>query len=222
MDDAFASFETYDNPFHAANRYVRFRCDRYDMAGSARLWSAIREREGKPLQVTADASDHALTGFLKAGGFRLRRRCYEMEVRQDDLRADAPDGPEPAVCEAPSEDYAACCRLLFAHYRSTHEAISPLTASFERFCAALPLRAYVDKRGTEVVSAAFVEEGEIAYVCTADDAGFSVFAARVARAMLGKSETVSFESDDCDPAAMALKALFACGSVHVSETYTLA
>ena len=68
---------------------------------------------------------------------------------------------------------------------------------------------------------AFVEENEIAYVCTADIRAFAAFAAAVAAELFKEYETICFEADDCDEAAMALKALFASGELSETDTYVL-
>ena len=74
-------------------------------------------------------------------------------------------------------------------------------------------------RGGEIKSIAFVAENEIAYVCGADEKCFAAFASSLVCTMLEKYETIYFESDDCDWAAMLLRSLFKNQEETSYDTY---
>ena len=94
-----------------------------------------------------------------------------------------------------------------------------LTAEPDEFCELLPETVLYQSDEAGFLHCAFVEENEIAYVCTADIRAFAAFAAAVAAELFKEYETICFEADDCDEAAMALKALFASGELSETDTY---
>lgn len=83
----------------------------------------------------------------------------------------------------------------------------------------LPEDVIYSVQDSEIVSAAFIEENEIAYVCSADEENFGAFARCLVCTMLEKYETVCFESDDCDWAAMLLRSLFKNHEETSFDTY---
>ena len=212
--------ETYSNPMHGRHAYVRLLTDDPALAHGAGLLPFIRAAEGRPLEAIVSANDSAHCALLRAIGFKLRRRCFEISVRACDLKGGLPACA--ALIEAAGEgEYEECCRLLYAHYRRTHEAVSPLTASYGEFKKRLPHKAYFLRGEGKVECAAFTEDNEIAYVCFSDEAAFQGFAAETVRRMLAEHEELFFEADDTDPAAMALMSLFDRSPIAEYDTYIL-
>ena len=197
----------YDNPHHMRNCYVKLEVDELNTEISAELFQELRKIAGRPLQVMVDSDDSELIAFLLSGGFTCRRKCYEVEAGLEDYI-----GGQANVLLEPfhigEADYEQACRMLFEHYTETHKAVNPWTADYETFCGKLPEEVVCYKQGGEIVSLAFVEGNEIAYVCGADEECFAEFARSLVCAMLNKYETLCFESDDCDRAAMSLRSLF--------------
>lgn len=96
-----------------------------------------------------------------------------------------------------------------------HQAINPLTASFEEFVEILPNEVYfVDEKNF-----AFVEDNEIAYVLCEETSAGDDFLLVLCHALFCKYETIVFEADDVDPIAMRLKNKFVNGFVEKTETW---
>ena len=201
------SLRLYDNPHHMRNCYVKLELDEPDTGISAELFNRLQEIVSRPLQVMVDSDNAELIAFLLAGGFVCRRKCYEVETGIEDYISGQADAPLEHF-RIGEPNYEKACRMLFAHYAETHKAVNPWTADDKAFCDALPEEVICTKQGGEIVSLAFVEDNEIAYVCGADKKKFAEFARSLVCAMLEKHETICFESDDCDWAAMLLRSLF--------------
>lgn len=213
--------ELYDNPCHMSNCYVKLELERWDTGISAELFAQLREIANRPLQVMVSSDDAERVEFLTAGGFRRRRKCYEMEVCAADYRGGNPN-MRLLHSHTGEPDYDRCCRKLFDYYVETHRAINPWTADYEAFVRNIPVRLVYEKRDGEITSLVFVEKNEIAYVCGTDRQTFRVFAAGVAAWMLGQYPSICFESDDCDWAAMELRSLFTNLKETSFDTYVYA
>ena len=206
-DCRIGSLRLYDNPHHMHNCYVKLELDEPDTGISAELFMRLREIAGRPLQVMVDSDDAELIAFLLAGGFVCRRKCYEVEAGIEDYIGGQEYAPLEH-CRIGEADYEKACRMLFAHYTETHRAVNPWTADYETFCDALPEDVICSRQGGEIVSLAFVEKNEIAYVCGENENSFVEFVRSLVCAMLEKHETICFESDNCDWAAMLLRSQF--------------
>ncbi len=209
------SIELYSNDFHNQNQYLRLRLSEYNNLWAAPLFSLLQETVQKPLQVMLSSEDTALAAFLIAGGFERKRSCFEMDVTLENFAA--PNSMMPLkTANHGLPEYDLCCRLLFDYYKETHAAINPLTADFEAFCRELPAKAFYQEAGGQIKHFAFVEKNEIAYIGSADIININLFAKTVAAKLFIDYETIYFECDDCDAAAIVLKGLF---STEVRESY---
>lgn len=201
------SLRLYENPCHLKNCYVHLALERPDADISAELFHTLAEITGRPLQVMVSSADTSLIAFLIAGGFQCRRKCYEVNASRADYA-----GGRPAVplshCFAGEADYEAACQTMFAHYVSVHEAINPWTADDTVFRGHLPAEAVLAREDGVLSAVAFVEGNEIAYVWGADERFFADFAQRLVTELFSRYETLCFESDDGDWAAMRLRSLF--------------
>jgi len=206
-DCRIGSLRLYDNPHHMRNCYVKLELDELNTEISAELFQELRKIAGRPLQFMVDSDDAELIAFLLAGGFVCRRKCNEVEADIKDYIGGQADAPLEHF-RIGEPNYEKACRMLFAHYAETHKAVNPWTEDYETFCDALPEDVIYSKQGAEIVSVAFVEENEIAYVCGVDKNSFAEFARSLVCAMLENHKTIFFESDDCDWAAMLLRSLF--------------
>ena len=207
------------NSFHGQNAYLKLKLRKLDPEIAKNLFALLRAELDCPLQVMISSEERELAEFLRAGGFSLRRRCYEVEGSASDLR-EAPAG-RTSLREAGEGDpaYGLCCRLLCNYYRETHKEVSPMTASEAEFCAELPGRVVYTAEGECITHAAFVEGCEIAYLCTACPEEFSEFGESLLARLLRVKESLFFECDDCDPAAMALRAMFRDPGAESFDTY---
>lgn len=215
-DDCILHAETYRNPYHSKNLYLKIKflseesfCDN--------PFELIKEHFKCPLQVML-YSNEPLARELIAYGFRLRRRCFERKVSIKHLLVE-PLEQNLSVCSFGSKEYSDCCELLFAYYKKAHAKISEFTASYADFCEQLPERATYKAFGGEITDCAFIEENEIAYVASVEPKAFSDFAKALVSHMFKKYETICFESDDCDLAAMRLNDLFQKDSKPTYNTY---
>lgn len=114
----------------------------------------------------------------------------------------------PCRTVAGEPEYEQACRQMFEYYVATHKTINPWTSDYETFCEKLPETVLYAEHASEITACAFVEDNEIAYVCGKDIGHFKDFAQCLITFMLSHCETVCFESDDCDWAAMTLRSLF--------------
>ncbi len=202
-----------ENAFHSAHCNVLLPNGAAELsAGDApELFRLISEYAGKSLKMMFSSDDAELAAFAAAGGFRRARRCFEAEVTRDELNNKADPGlPSISMCTEGCAEFGECCGLVYRHYGSTHEAVSPLTADEASFFAALPKKAFYYEAGGRITNVALIEGNEIAYIA-AEGEGFESaeqFARSVCERLFSEFEKIIFECDDCDPAAMALFGLF--------------
>lgn len=212
--------EWYGNPFHSGHQYLRIHFDTYDQRWAEPLFSLLRHTVGKPLQMMLSSDKTEQADFLIAGGFKRKRRCYEMEVSQKDFVPSPKETPVDVALKG-MPTYDACCQLLFSYYKQTHEAVNPLTAAFSAFCDVLPSTALFQRVEGQMVHVAFVDENEIAYVASTDANGIRPFAQAMVQRLFAEHETLCFECDDGDTAAMTLKSLFHTEAQGAWDTYVL-
>lgn len=210
----------YNNPHHIKNCYVKLDMDCLDTDISAELFDKLIQIVHRPLQVMTSSANTSLTRFLTAGGFLCRRKCYEIEAGAKDYIG-GNTHMRPEYCTPGEPDYRQSCRIMFDYYVCTHEAINPWTADYSSFCKNMPCEVVYAKQHGNIAALAFVEDNEISYVCGTDRHFFTEFAKCLAATMLAKHETLCFESDDCDWAAMTLKSLFINQDEISFDTYVL-
>ena len=215
------SIETYENEFHKENCYVKFEFEEYDLPLASEIFALLQNHIKRPLQVMLSSSEVEKIAFLEKAGFVCKRKCYEACVTMDDLCdmgnvVHIENGNTFMCCGRGSEEYDMCTRFLYEYYRNVHEAVNPLTASYEEFLKLLPDEVYYDSYEGEVRHIAFVEENEIAYVGSRDKSDFGRFITGVVRNLFNLYEELTFEYDDCDETAIVLKDLF---EEEVEESY---
>lgn len=211
------NIQTSRNPNHIRNCYIDFDPD--DMRGeiNTKIFDLISDTEKSPLQAMVNSHERKKIKLLSKGGFKKVRVCHEMEVMKDELRNDiSPQSSELLKTTRGELEYIQCCELLFKYYKETHESINPLSASFESFIDDIPNDVLYDKDKNGIKHVAFIEENEIAYVCSNDEATFESFLHAVASEMFLSNDFIYFEADDVDWCGMALKNLF---TIEVPETF---
>lgn len=208
----------YDNSFHKRNCYLKISMDVYSNGLSCNLFRQLVQQIGQPLQVMVDSTDTQLTFFLLEGGFFCRRKCYETEATLDDYVGTRLDIP---ICFAQRGEamYAHCSEMMYCYYRESHAAINPLTASYTDFCHKLPQHVCYEMQDDKVIHCAFLEENEIAYVCSKESGEFLRFAEGLICRLFSRYKTICFESDDCDAISMQLKNLFVNQNEASYDTY---
>lgn len=205
--------ELHDNPQHATNCYIKVELHSWETSISEDLWRKVREIARRPLQVMVDSSNMAIIDFLNAGGFVCKRKCYEVDACVADYVGGIVD-MELYYCIVGDQDYEACCQMMYHYYLDTHKEINPWTADYDTFCAKLTKTAVYAKTDNTILSLAFIESNEIAYVCSSDQPHFHRFAQSLISSMFTAHNRIIFECDDCDRVAIILKNLF----VNQSDT----
>ncbi len=211
--------ELYCNKFHNRSQYLRLHLPRYEKAWAAPLFSQLQITLKKPMQVMLSSDDTEQIDFLLAGGFSCKRKCYEMEVTANNFLQSRTAAPLEITVPGQSE-YTSCCQLLYDYYKVTHAEINPLTADFVDFCEILPVEVCFEKKDGQIRHIAFIEENEIAYIASTDIDNIQSFAASVVSRLFSQYESIYFECDDCDAAAMALKGLFYIEAHESYDTYS--
>lgn len=205
------------NEFHEKHIYLQLDLKRYELSGARELFGALRRALDAPLQVMLSSEDREAAAYLRAGGFRLVRRCFEMTVGQEDMLPGSFAPMELRFMRKGEAGFEGLCERLYFRYAATHRKVSPLTARFEKFCEAIPATAAVSRDGRHF---AFVQHDEIAYY-GGEAEGFADFAAALAVRMLQQNHSIFFECDDCDELAMMLRGLFRHGDGESWDTYIL-
>ncbi len=207
------------NKFHASTCHFHMNLSAYDVEFAREFGERLSAMAQKPLQIMLDSDEGEKIRFLEAAGFRCKRKCYEAEVTAKDLTLKIPSDFPIRQCHAGEPAYLACTQLLYRYYQDTHNHVSPLTASFYEFSEQVPKTAYYVQETEVIKQAIFVEDGELAYCCSADIKEFENFAAAVVGEMFSRYSSVSFEADDCDPAARTLLAMFQIDLQTSYDTY---
>lgn len=207
---------TWKNAFHNRNIYIDFEYE--DLKGEKTdPFHEIYNAHGVPLQFMVDSSETFKRVVAKTWGFKKMRSCYSLEVTKDDLISH--ENRTIKICEANLEDeiYENFSKIYFDYYRNSHEAINPVSASFNEFKEILPDKIYFNQDGG--MSFAFIENNEIAYVYSDNLELAEDFFYTVVEKMFCEYDTIFFEADDVDECAMRLKNIFSSGVKDVFETW---
>ena len=216
------SVASYHNPYHMGNCYLKLDLSCYPEEISREIFSQITQEVNSPLQVMIPSRELEQIAFLQAGGFSCKRKCYEAETVMSDLTIPSKES-EVLLCQCVrgSKEYAQCCKLIYDSYIQNHVAINPWSAGFDIFCEKLPDHVLYAEQNGKISELAFVEGKEIAYVYGNKSDRFHSFATSLVFQLFKQYETICFESDNCDWASMALRALFANQSEESYDTYVL-
>lgn len=216
-------FSAWHNPYHQNHLYLDLPPECQSIP-AGELFPVLRQAVGCPLQIMA-YSDDPMVPYLLSGGFVRKRCCLEVTATPDDLLSPLPEMVTPMTAVKGTVEYDTCCRLLYDHYARTHQSVSPLTATLEQFRETLPETALYAQNAQSITHCAFVEPDteawEIAYVGTGDLSAFPSFAQAIVAQAFRETSEVTFECDDCDPAAVAMKGLFRVCEDVTFDTFVL-
>lgn len=200
-------FKTYRNSFHNKNIYIDFGNE--DMR-SLPPFRDLANRYGAPLQLMLDGKDLIKRDFVSSNGFKLMRTCYSCEFSSSDLQIATSHVKIMRTVKNSEFSW-----VYYLHYKKMHQAINPLTASFEDFMKILPNEVYyLDEKNF-----AFVEDNEIAYVLAEESLVGDDFLLALCQEIFNNHETIVFEADDVDSIAMKLKNIFMDGFIEKTETW---
>lgn len=211
--------ETYENSLHKQHCYLKISLERYDVS-ARELFCMLRKEIGRSLQVMLE-SDSPIVPFLLSGRFICKRKCFEVEVSKEDLAEPLNVQYNLDIAYVGSNEYDVCCECLYDYYKKTHEKVNPLTVDIDSFCKNLPETAVYKHLQGEIAHVAFIEENEIAYVATKDLNDFDSFAKMLMAYMFEENESVCFECDDCDNAALVIREFFIVDCDESFDTYIL-
>lgn len=209
---------THGNPFHGRNCYLKLELDRMDFDPEG-LFAGIYAEKGRPLHMMMPHPQRETAEFALAGGFGLRRRCFLMKVKKEDLLVPIAGG-ELLEYKKGTPEYNEACVLLYDQYARDHAPISPLTADHGTFNAALPGQILCRKTDGKITQYVFPDGAEIAYMGSEELSGFRAFAEAVLEKLFAEYETLEFESDNIDEVAMTMRALFTEDDGFSLDTYT--
>ena len=198
-----ACIAVWRNCFHSRNTYIQPYFLKNDIDPKI-TFSFLKDYFATPLQCMLPNGDKRCV-MLKSGGFKLVRRCFEREFAKTELKNVITGKDAVAVYTPEAAEYGLACKLLYETYAKNHESINPLTADFKDFVADLPKTVYCSRYGVNY-GFAFTEENEICYV--GGNGNLEGFFSDLINRIFSKYQSVVFEADDVDEAAMQLKDLF--------------
>lgn len=211
--------KTYRNKYHGNHLYLNIE-DREVPHLQSAVFEKLIEKHRKPLQVMVPSDAEQLIGSLERSGFKLKRRCYEMDVCSADLiMPHSTDFTVLSEARRGTPEYTECAGMMYAYYADTHAPINPLTATRADFEEILPDTVLYFKTDGRIDSAAFIDGNEIAYIFSYTKDGFFRFADPLLAYMFGKFDRIVFEADDSDWAATRLKEMFFASPGSSYDTY---
>lgn len=210
------SVQSYNNPYHQANTYLRLNLIDYDCTIAEPLFQSLQTYlDSRPLQIMLSSAEQEKIHFLTVAGFFCKRKCYEFEVtRQDYLGQTVITNLN--IIHKGTALYQIASQQLFDHYQAVHQDINPWTASQQDFEKDLPDLVYTDSE-----NCAFIDNNEIAYVCGKNEQSFEPFIQKVICQLFKQNQHITFEAGDCDSIAMHLANQFRSSNKHSWDTYIL-
>lgn len=196
--------ETYTNEFHNKHTYIKI--DDLEKVNLSDLEALAKDR---PLQIGIYSDQLDLIEFLKKAGFILKRKCYEVEATEKDLKKPLElTKDEGKLAKKDEEPYEEAAELVFKYYKKTHESVSPLTVGLKEFKEILPDQAFYYEKEGQVLMAAFLENEEIAYLAGFEEKLADEFINDLLIYLFKNYEEIFFEADTTDPLATKLKNKF--------------
>ena len=207
--------ETYTNEFHNKHTYIKINDIR--KVNLSDLEALAKDR---PLQIGIYSDQLDLIEFLKKAGFILKRKCYEVEATEKDLKKPLePTKGEGKLAKKGEEPYEKAAELVFKYYKKTHESVSPLTVGLEKFKEILPDQAFYYEKEGQVLMAAFIESEEIAYLAGFEEKLADEFINDLLIYLFKHYEEIFFEADTTDPLATRLRNKFVEKTDLTIDTY---
>ena len=215
-----ATIETYRNPYHVSNCYINYDSDGIVGIGDANISQIIADEEKSPLQTMVSSLETQKAMFLASQGFTKVRMCHDREVAIQDLVSTFPSQESNiSTANRGQGDYQDCCELMFEYYKDTHESINPLSSTFDVFTELMPAEVFYARGDHGIQHVAFVHDNEISYVGSRDEITFDSFAFAVVKELFKENQSIVFEADNVDWAAMALNNLFPTDSTETFDTW---
>lgn len=199
--------EVYQNKYHNQNAYLRFLSKEKLSILGQEYFKQIASFENKNLQVMIESTKSIEIEMLQASGFKMMRKCYEVNVNRV-LFKPVLQCSEIVKIDIMHPQYNSAAKLIYDHYKKTHELINPLTIDFEAFKLILPTEVFIAEVKGKILHAAFIEDNEIAYVASQNGLIFSHFICAVINQLFEEYDDISFEVDSTDDIALKLLRYF--------------
>lgn len=210
--------ETYTNEFHNKRTYIKI--DNLEKVNLSDLEALAKDR---PLQIGINSDQLDLIEFLKKAGFILKRKCYEVEATEKDLKKPLePTKSKGKLTKKGEEAFEKAAALVFAYYKRTHESVSPLTVGLEQFKEILPEKAFYYEEKGQVLMTALLENDEIAYLAGFDYSVKDDFINDLLVYLFKNHQEIFFEADNTDPLATRLRGKFISEAEISYDTYVKA
>ncbi len=206
------------NPLHNKNYYLDMDFAGIDITNAKKVFEEMTRNLDKPMQIMISSEEAEKIEILKTADFICKRKCYEVEAERQDYIGDNVGG-KLMYSFAGEVIYEQCCELMLNRYILTHRNVNPWTGTKEEFFSELPECVTYFCMDGKIVSFAFVEDDEIAYVYGENVQVFHKFAQVLVTELFQKYEVITFEADDCDEIAMELKSMFINQSEESFDTY---
>lgn len=225
------------NDFHPHREYLKVfvHPEKREIGIGRDIFEALYTQSAqKKFQAAISSKDVVAVSFLESCGFNLARKCYTLQLKNDNLIINTQYPTIQELSIARQNDVFA---LQFDNYREFHHAINPLNerVSFHEWkeivCDGLALnQSYALLRDEEVEAYVLCFEGEesdqieIGYVGGRDISAletYEVFYKDVANQLIKVFDVVEIEADDVDPYASALLNQYAYDRSDSWDAYIL-
>ena len=214
------TISTYTNDYHNQNCNLKFNLLTYPLSSP---FSLIMQDKKKPLQVMLDSTEKYLIAFLTKNGFQLKRRCFSLIVKKDNMKLLPEEKIAIQKFDMHNNKYLDCCDFLYQYYKNSHKVVSPLTVSKDQFIKEVPTKTgyYQLNKDCQIENIIFTENNEIAYICSTNSKTCPQFIQSVLLDIFSSFESIFFEADDTDWAAMDLLHQFDIDVTQSFNTYIL-
>lgn len=214
------TISTCTNDYHNQNCYLKFNLFVYPTYSP---FSLIMQDKKKPLQVMLDSTEKYLIDFLTKNGFQLKRRCFSLTVKKDNMKLLPEEKITIQKFDMHNNKYLDCCDFLYQYYKNSHKVVSPLTISKDQFIKEVPTKTgyYQLNKDSQIENIVFTENNEIAYICSTNPKTCPKFIRAVLFHMFSSFESLFFEADNTDWAAMMLLNQFNVAVTESFNTYIL-
>ena len=203
------TISTYTNDYHNQNCYLKFNLLIYPIFSP---FSLIMQDKRKPLQVMLDSTQKSLIDFLTKNGFQLKRQCFSLTVKKDNMKLLPEEKITIQKFDMHNNKFLDCCDFLYQYYKNSHKVVSPLTISKDQFIKEVPT-----KTGYYHLNKNFQIESEY----SREQMRINKFTQSVLLDMFSSFESIFFEADDTDWAAMDLLNQFDVDVTQSFNTYIL-
>ncbi len=141
-----------------------------------------------------------------------------MQVKKDNMKLLPEEKITIQKFDMHNNKYLDCCDFLYQYYKNSHKVVSPLTTSKDQFIKEVPTKTgyYHLNENFQIENIIFTENNEIAYICSTNPKTCPKFIQSVLLDMFSSFESIFFEADDTDWAAMDLLHQF---DVDVTQSY---